>query len=176
MLFCTGTLMSMWLVCVHSSSTHSLLLIERVETKRAHCSAPAIAHIGTPPFPAKRLIHQSAPSAAPLCEAGGTGAARACARISQSSSATVPSRWPTVIWWSDFMCSSVEPPPLRPTVPTIGQGSYNRRFGGRGPPGTAPQLSRCGEGVGRGGLSSPTVEKRPNEVPRDGPMNHYQLC
>lgn len=60
--------------------------------------------------------------------------------------------------------------------PAIGQGSYNRRFGDPSPPRTALQLSRCGEGVGRGCLVSATVEEQPNEVPRDGPMNHYQLC
>lgn len=37
-------------------------------------------------------------------------------------------------------------------------------------------LSRCGEGAGWGGLDSATLEERPNEVPRDGAMNHYQLC
>lgn len=44
----------------------------------------------------------------------------------------------------------------------IGWGSYNRRLGGPGPPRTVLQLSRCGEGVGWGGLGSATVEKWPN--------------
>lgn len=39
------------------------------------------------------------------------------ARISQSSSATVLSRWPTVIWRTDFMGPSVAPLSLWPTVP-----------------------------------------------------------
>lgn len=56
--------------------------------------------------------------------------------------------------------------------PAVGSGSYNRRVGGPGLQRTVPQLSRCGEGAGRG---SAPIEERPNEVPGDGPMNHYQL-
>lgn len=72
--------------------------------------------------------------------------------------------------WSHRHCDQLCLPPA------VGQGSYNRRLGGPGPLRTALQLSRCGEGTGRGGLGSATVEERSNEVPGDGPMNHYQFC
>lgn len=56
--------------------------------------------------------------------------------------------------------------------PAGGQGSSNRRGGGLGPRRTAPQLSRCGEGAGRG---SAPGEERPNEAPGDRPVNQDQL-
>lgn len=132
-------------------------------------------------FQTKRLIHQSVQSAAPVWSQRDRG----CARMSvcmpgfprvhqQLCRADGPLRYGgAILWgplWSHRHCDQLCLPPA------IGQGSYNRRSGGRGPPRTAQQLSRCGEGVGRGGLRSPTAEKRPNEVPGDGPMNHYQLC
>lgn len=50
-----------------------------------------------PPPRTKRVASPRAPSDTPVCGAGGMEAT-----ISQSSSATVPSRWPAVIWWNDF--------------------------------------------------------------------------
>lgn len=119
-----------------------------------------------------RMRHVSKHTPCPLlCVVGGG----LTATISQSSSATVPNRWPAATRQAGFYGA-----PRRSHLscdhlclpPAIGQGSYNSRVGGPGPQRTVLQLSRCGEGTGRG---SATVEERPNEVPGDGPMNHYQL-
>lgn len=117
----------------------------------------------------KCVMYQSTASASPVCGRG------LCATISQRSSATSPSRWPAAIRRADFYGSpqrSHLPRDHLCLLPAIGQGSYNRRVGGPGPQRTAPLLSRCAEGTGR---ESATAEERPNEVPRDGPMNHYQF-
>lgn len=103
------------------------------------------------------------------------------AAVSQSPSATAPSRWPAAIRrtgftapprWRHLSCDHLCLPPA------IGQGSYSRRLWGggrRAPWKMLARLSRCGRGTGGCGGWSATVEEWPNEVSRDGPMNHYLL-
>lgn len=172
MFFCMGTVLS---VCTQDSFAR----MDKVYRKETHVASPHL-----PSKPNLSYIKVT-PSAAPLCvkPAGQSLCILVCVcecvpgfpRVHQQLCRADGPLWygGVILWgpqWSHRHCDQLCLPPA------IGQGSYNRRFGGRGPPRTAPQLSRCGEGVGRGGLGSATVEERSNEVPRDGPMNHYQLC
>lgn len=98
----------------------------------------------------KCVMYQSTASGTPVCERGW------CATISQSSSATAPSRWPAAIRRADFYGA-----PRRSHLschhlclpPAIGQGPYNRRVGGGPGPvedGTAAKqvCRRGGAGIG----------------------------
>lgn len=98
---------------VHRSYTSSLIWIECIEKK--HMEHHLITHIST--LTSKpNLSYIKVCRAPPPCLKPAGERLRVllcvCARISQSSSVTVPSRWPTVIRWSDFIGPSVELPSL----------------------------------------------------------------
>lgn len=156
---------SMW-PCVRSSWTHSLISIKCLGRRSTCCSA-ALPHASTCYLPhqtsrtSKRAKRHPPPPPLQKQRHRGCACLSVCVpgfpRVHQQLCWADGPLWygGVILWgplWNRCHCDQLCLPPA------IGQGSYNRRFGARGPSRTEPRLSRCGEGVGRDGLSSPTVE------------------
>lgn len=140
--------------CVCTQHLNSFAHMDEVYRKAAQVASPNHTHRHTT-FQTKSVIHQSTPSATPcVWNQRDRSWMSACVpgfpRVHQQLRRADGPLWygGLILWgpqWSQRHCGQLCLPPA------IGQGSYNRRLGGPGPPRTAPQLSRCGEGVGRGG-------------------------